>query len=255
MKTPFVLVARFGIGAMIFCVLATPVAKAATVLYSTGFESPAFSVGTIQSQDGWTVHGDPSAALVVSATAYEGSQCLRLNIPVSSVYALSKRFNYSPLSDGVTKVVFHAEVWPGTTGTTTHIVFDTDSGYVLANFSRGIVLGSCWDKATSHALDGGRGTCVDNGWNDVSIAVDYAAQQFEITCSGTSLGVHNLPTSTPTSVFKGFTLGGMEGPRTSYVDEVSVSVVPEPTAIALLLSAAFGGFLCLRRRRSQNATR
>jgi len=78
-----------------FVVLAGSSPAWATPLpYTTGFESPSFTTGTINGQGGWTVYG--STSTVTTAAAHSGSQSL-LFVPVAGDGNVVK--NSTPLFD------------------------------------------------------------------------------------------------------------------------------------------------------------
>jgi hypothetical protein len=99
---------------------------------------------------------------------------------------------------------------------------------------------------------GNLGTYTANDWHDIKIDLDFATQRYALSVNGAvvapSVAFLNAGRTTLTNLW----FGHYSGNSLFYIDDVKVSLVPEPTTIATL---AFGSLMLgftVRRRISQN---
>ncbi|HZH98848.1 MAG TPA: hypothetical protein VEX38_07735 [Fimbriimonadaceae bacterium] len=68
--------------------------SSAVVLYSTGFEAPTFTSGTIGNQDGWQFYPSASFATIQNSVVATGSQALKMDTSTISSNWLWKPLSY-----------------------------------------------------------------------------------------------------------------------------------------------------------------
>jgi len=250
---------RLILGLVGVVMLFSTTATAEVTLYSTSFESPEFTLGPIKDQNDWWVQGDQNDASVVDAKAALGSQSLRLDIPPSpgNVYAGQPDWNYDVLGAGQSGIAVNANIWSGTGGNTTQASQYVGStggqqmGAVFVNIRNGTICANYWEYARDLYVSGGSASFPSEQWADLSIAVNYATQEFEVTAGGTSLGTHEFPADAPCTFFDGWSFGGIQGPRISYVDGLTITAIPEPSCSTSLLAGVVSLFAYVWRRRKQ----
>jgi len=102
-------------------------AYADTVLYSTGFEGPAFTAGvTINGQNGWATFGPASASQVENSMADTGSQAL----DVFPALASGQSGAYYALSTSATEIEMSADIYLASSS--------NQSGWQFAGFAPGL---------------------------------------------------------------------------------------------------------------------
>ncbi len=242
----------------------------ATVLYSTGFETPTFAIGgmlgtgTTGNQDGqdgwsltttaWQVVGSPSGGV----TAAGGSQMARGTI---SNTANAGRWTWKEipaLAAGYSFITASVDMFIPTT-----VTRNADVGIQLYDTAEGVCQLSV-NASTGNVIIGGFATDstgaqgVINGlkgaWHNYKVTLDFAAGKFDGFIDGISLsGGTGYSTGTLTSstfsdmdLYLGNVTAGT-GSNFIYYDNYKVEGVPEPaTFVALGL-----GLAAVARRRSK----
>ena len=220
--------------------VATSAASAGTI-YSTGFENPPFTLGNLAGQDGWQVFGATSVD-VQSNVVYAGSQAVWVDGSVGQSGPYHSDFSTGPL------VGLSAYIYLGSSSTQSSWQF-AGLGSGLFPFIGGIDTNpSTSDIALITAGFPVVGTLSRDTWHNVYFVFDLTKQQYNFWLDGTQLGT-NVPfcgdngpclgehvSSYGTGFFD--TFGG--GNDSGYMDNYSVSSVPEPGSIALLGSGILG---------------
>jgi uncharacterized Zn-binding protein involved in type VI secretion len=226
------------------------IAAHAGVLYSTGFENPPFTIGPLAGQDGWQVFG-PTFVDVQSSVVYAGSQAVWVDGTAASQSGpYHGDFSTGPL------VALSAYLYLGSSGTQSSWQF-AGLGSGLFPFIGGIDTNPTTnDIALITAGFPVVGTFSRDTWHNVYFVFDFATQKYNFWLDGTQLGTNvpfcgdngpclgELVSSYGTGLFD--TFGG--GNDSGYMDNYSVSTVPEPSSIALLGSGILGLAGMLRRR-------
>lgn len=229
--------------AAILCCGLVAVAQA-TIIYSTGFESPTFTTGNLDGQNGWDGHSfaTASAAKVQTAVTHAGSQAVAIDaspIPSSAWYV--KDLSFNPITAG-TPIVTVAWSMRVDTGSLLSSAWGVDVygsdgarvGYIQVDSTNTVKFAG---SATTTTIT--RGT-----WYDFALVFDYAAHTYQGFLNGTTVA----PAATMPS-YNGFGDADLAcwgaGYDKAYFDDYSVVATPEPASLGLL---ALGALTVLRRR-------
>jgi hypothetical protein len=219
-------------------------AAQASVIYSTGFESPTFSTGNLDGQNGWDGHtyGTASAATVQTATAHAGSQAVQIDsTPILNSAWYMKNLSFNPVTAGTPIVT--VEWWMRLdTGSSNSSAWGVDVygsdgnrvGYMQVDSTNNVRLNNV---ATSTSIT--RGT-----WNDFKMVFNYTAHTYQGFVNGTSVGA-----AAAMPAYNGFGDADLAcwgaGYDKAYFDDYSIVATPEPASFGLL---AVGALSVLRRR-------
>jgi len=262
-----------------FFVLAASGSVMGQSLYNSGgFESPRFSAGTLDAQDGglWSV--DPSSAtghsVVTSPTAGAspfGSQMVRLNPAASGTV-----FSWPDITAGVAArtagndvimtsykifLPVAGELATGANGAFGTIAYNAalaSMGGIRFRLDTGVALflmdpDGAGPQTFTNYTSGTTPFAISRGvWHDVGFAVNIANRQLSFLVNGALVTQGFVPALTGLSLGEVDLVSSAIGtiPGTVLVDDYSVSaifVVPTPGAAALL---GLGGLMAARRRRT-----
>ncbi len=255
--------------------LAAAQAHAAT-LYSTGFESPGFASGSqLVGQDGWIVGApflSPNAPVISNTQAHAGTQAVRVRgqdmvhadqvgPELDAVGAYRRPVNYDTAAAGTPITQITASVrLDGPVGTddffSVNIGARSGDGNVgeISISSDGFVYGYSGNVINPTLFS----TPVTLGvWHLLGVTVDYDANLYSFSVDGASFGPYPFePGFTSDVLVRGSMLSyarpdagtNLRSNYTAWVDNFSITAVPEPaTAGFLLLSSS--GLLTRRRAR------
>ena len=212
----------------------------AGVIYQSGFESPTFTVGPLAGQDGWNVFSGgntPGAVTVQTAVVDSGSQAVEVNTSLASGQTGPFRFDQSSPSDPI--VIMQADV------------LLTSSSVQTAWQFAGITPGLQF-MGGFNALSDGTLQIITAGfpltapvisrdvWNRWEVIYNFNAQTFDILINNTLVAA-NEPFLTPSSTFgEGLfdTFNAAGGNDKGYLDNYSITSVPEPGSLVLLGSSS-----------------
>src|SRR5277367_583867 len=155
------------------------IAQANTTIYSTGFEPPTYTVGTIFGQDSWGTSGGNAADLIQTGNVKSGTQAFEVNTALTT----------GGLTGGIRSVAFDS------TSATDKFLHVSDDAYLSSTGSASFwsVLQSLVtnDLATGFNVDNNRHlilvgtTSVDSGmvvtldtWHHYDMWIDFAHHQF-----------------------------------------------------------------------------
>jgi hypothetical protein len=228
-------------------------AWADTVLYSTSFENPPFTTGSIAGQNGWSVFG-PGAQEVENFFADTGSQAVFVDGGAASQ---TGPYNYTPTTAPLVDLSADLAIFASSTQTDWQFAA---TGPGLVGYLGGINIKSNGDISAITGASGDtdigtftRATTFDSSaWVNVNLLFDLATQTYNISVGGTLLasdvpfcGSNAACTGATLSTFgDGFfdTFGG--GNDSAYMDNYSVTLVtatPEPSmALPLVLVLGMG---------------
>ncbi len=164
-----------------------------TIPYTTGFESPTFTEGTLDAQDGWSV--DEGTAIVQSTKQYAGSQAVEM----------AEESTVSKSLDGSGHTVVWAQGYysgDGISGSADVPTTPSSSAIVFFSADNGI---QCYDGDGS-----GGGSFVNTGvmlsaatWHKISIKFDYGSYTWDCYI-GDTLEAGSLGFKDTVAQFNGF---------------------------------------------------
>ncbi len=250
MKHGIILILATGVAAMSLA----GSASAVTLYDSNGFESPAFTLGALPGQQTWTGGGAGGGAVPLVVTAPDpvlGSQAVRLEVPDAQ---------------GATSFMDHAIPAIGLAGQIVTVSFDIyrEQNPWLSNLwwwwwdAGSPTYGLQWDAGT-----GSPGQTLPNGWNtgagaavtvmgryaNVKMVWDFqqskAYSWYDGVLVDNGIPIADITALTGWTIQLGHDEATGSGPEVAWIDNFSMTVVPEPASLALL---ALGGLLVIRRR-------
>jgi hypothetical protein len=245
-----------------FLVLASRAARADTVLYSTGFESPAFTTGPLAGQNGWSVYG-PGTPAVEGFFADTGNQAVFVDggsagqsgpyyALASSGPLISLSADLAIFSSSTETQWQFAALGSGLVGYLGGI--DIEANGNIEAITAGLPVIGTFTRATAFN---------SSAWQSIDLLFNIATQTYSVTLNGTVLA-SSVPFCGSNAGCTGATLsfgdaffdsfGG--GNDSGYMDNVSiVSVAPEPSLIFPVAVALAGIGAASRRTRKISATR
>lgn len=226
-------------------------------VYSTSFESPTFSVGNLEGQDGWSTTNTTQPTWTVSADrAKTGTQSVKWSdagvttgtssfawrdvssFATNPVPALNASFSVFIEQNSAASRRFGFDVFYNTSDRS-RLVIDKNTG-VFANTAIG---------STTLSQLGTLSTASAGRWVDISVSINFVTKAVSATVDGINIALPSLGASTTEAtdidLFRGLNspLSGETG--LAYFDDVTYQAVPEPTTMALL---ALGAVVANRRR-------
>lgn len=233
-------------------VVSTPAAHG-SVLYSTGFEPPTFTLGSLAGQDGWSVFG-PATVLVENTLVQSGLQAVSVDGSAGNQSGpYHSDFSTGPL------LQLSAGIYIASSSTHSEWQF-AGLGSGLTPFLGGIDI---LNTGQIEAITAGFpvvGTLTYDTWNNVSFLFNITTQTYSITLNGVVVdssapfcgdngpcgGAH--VSSYGVGLFDTFGGGNDKG----YIDNYSVvenpTSTPEPSSFALFGSGILGVAGVLRRK-------
>ena len=230
-------------------------AYAGTVLYTTGFESPTFTTGTISGQNGWAVFGTSSAAQVESGVAQSGSQA----VEILPSLATGQTGPYYALSTAASEVELSAYIYLASSSTQSAWQFAA-LGPGLAGFIGGVDIS---DTGTINLISGSDPavgpTFTYGSWQLLDFVFNFTTQTYDFSLNGTLIS-SNAPfcgsngsctganvASFGDAFFDTFPASGAND--IGYMDNLTISSLSTPEPGTLMLLGAGLGALLVRRVR------
>jgi hypothetical protein len=252
--------------AVVVMILALSGAAQAATVYQTGFEPTTYAIGKLGGQDGWQNWGTPASDFTVQNTIYEGTQAVKAT--ASSNGHTEARYLDSVLSVGATDILtlsydqYLPTAWfavvPGNVGSRTLAVTARPVQGGPNDPYYQIVL-STWKDSTQtqrigFGVDGNQlavafdQSLLENKWANMRIVVNNGTGSAEAFLNNASLGTKAFTAGGVTSVeyLDIYASSGAMGSMDAYIDNLSLSVVPEPATIGLL---GLGALSLLRRKK------
>lgn len=211
----------------------------AGIIYQTGFESPTFTVGPLAGQDGWNVFsggGTPNAVTVETAVADSGSQAVEVNTVLAS--GQTGPYRYDPTSPSDTIVTMQADVMLTSSSVQTSWQFAgiTPALQFMGGFN---VLSDGTLQIITSGFPATAPVIARDVWNEWQVVYNFGSQSFDIFVND-SLVAADEPFLTTSSTFgEGLfdTFNAAGGNDKGYLDNYSITSVPEPGSLVLLGSS------------------
>ncbi len=238
--------------------LASVLPAVAETVYSTGFESPTFTPGTIQGQNGWAVFGTtPSAAQVENTFAQSGSQALSV-LPALAIP--NQTGPYYGVSTTASIVEMSADIYLASSSNRSAWQFAA-TGPALTGFIGGINIQSSGAIDLITSGETYVGTITYNAWHPVDFVFNFTTQTYNFSLDGTLVssgvpfcGSNSGCTGTSVSsfgdaLFDTFPAAGAND--IGYMDNITISSVaaPEPAEAGLLMMLLGAGLAAVIARR------
>jgi len=213
-------------GVLAFCT----VAANASIIYGTSFENPAFTLGSLSGQNGWATFGNANV-VVQNAIVKSGLQAVEIDARTTQSGAL----HFDSPGTGVV-VSIQADIYLTSSSNETAWQFGVYNGFGGINILPG---GSLQILTPGFPVTG---PLVNRDvWNNFQIDYNEVAGQFNVFLNGT-------PVATNEAMFSGFgysfatlnSFGYTGANDVAFLDNFSVSAVPEPSSLLLLGSGILG---------------
>lgn len=235
---------RFYKFAFALAAIAAPSWAHAEVLFATSFESPDYTAGPLAGQDGW-VNSFGLDPVVTSLFSQTGDQALELRraSPNDSTFGLT--FRTGPYATTKPKVVVETSIYLAGSGGRDGDFFSpiallgNSIGGPLFTAQLGIRNGDTAGDPPDQSVPIDTDT-----WIDLKIVLDFPSQTAERFVDGVSLGM--IPfgdppggdTITELQQVEIFSIIDTFNPH--YIDDLSITAVPEPSSVLLAGVAAIG---------------
>jgi hypothetical protein len=237
-------------------------------IFSTGFESPTYTVGNLGSQGGWAeFNPSDSFQTVETGTVNSGLQAVYVGTNQTAT-AQSGIYHTDTLSGGPL-IDLSADLYIFSSTTESGWQFaGTGAVSTLTPFIGGFDLSSTGSLGTSDTIDGITagfpvlGTFNLNTWNHVDLLFNFTTQTYTLSLNGTVIGSNlafcgdNGPCTSGIPIAEGQfssffdVFASLTSNDLGVIDNVSLSSVsaPEPSTYALTGIALLAGAVVLRRR-------
>jgi hypothetical protein len=226
----------------------------ASTIYQTGFESPTYSVGALNGQDGW---GAPSQVTVQNTTVFAGAQAATFNATgVTGQSIAGHALSYDSVGNPEARVDVTGEFFLSPTGTGTNwdvVGLLGNAGFIgqlLVIGSSNVTLGLANTAVGNVAVSKGV-------WNQFDMVLDYSTDTQSAYVNGTFVGQGAFATASTTLGSYGFGVNSAPGTDTFSLDNLDITAAPAPLPSSAVMGLALLGGLAVvpvlgRRKAEQN---
>lgn len=224
---------------VMFAVLAlyTTVAHA-TVIYSTGFENPPFTLGALNGQNGWSTFGNANV-IVQNSIVKSGSQAIEIDAGTNQ----SGPLHHDSPGAGVV-VSIQADIYLASSSNETAWQFGVYNGFGGINI---LTNGELQILTPAFPVTGP--LVSRDVWNNYRIDYNEVTGQFNVFLNGAAVATNEPMFSGFSYSFATLNSFGYTGANDrAFMDNFSVSTVPEPSSLMLLCSGLVGLAGVIRRK-------
>jgi hypothetical protein len=210
-------------------------AARADIIYQTGFESPTYTVGTLNGQDGW--NDDPAGvARVETSTVLSGSRAMSVNLDSSPSVSHNLVYDSTTNPAAIVRLQIAFQMQGNMDSQAEGLALFGDGGFV----AQLIAEGGSFDLAGAPGSDTGDLPAALGVWYSLEMDLDFQTQTVTANVNGMFQGT--VAMAEPTTSLVDLALGGSGGTgETVFYDDFSASVAtpaPEPSSLTLI---AMGG--------------
>ena len=229
--------------------LATPFSARAGLVYETGYEPPAYSVGALTGQDGWSADGTPLGQ-VQTGTVKSGTQAVVFDAGLvpGGQYLAFRGVAYNSVGNPEQLVHLRHSMFVESTGSTNWNPISAES---TAGFIGQVIW--FWDNTVFLGLADsivGNVPVAPGQWHVFDLFLDYENQSQRAFVDNVFVGMG--PFASPaTDLEVWFGINGTGGSNRAFFDDLSVTTAVIPAPGALLLGIIGVGCVSrLRRHRT-----
>jgi hypothetical protein len=222
----------------------------ASLLFSTGFESPTYTSGPLAGQDGWLQDiGATSAITVQMGTVKSGTQAVQIDATGQPDYTRAYRFdNYDTALSGNDPIIdLSGSFLLGATGTPSIFRFGGFNG--TGNLIGLLQINNTGELSLIGSSQVSTGVLVStDAWHSFDLTFDFSMSELSLTFDGSAIASGIGFSNTSSSVFlaQSITVVPLStGTQSMFVDDLSVTTrasVPEPPVLSLLAIGLIGIF-------------
>jgi hypothetical protein len=224
----------------------------ASSIYQSGFESPTYTVGGLDGQDGWSAFAN---ATVQTSTVFAGTQAASIEANgLSGQYVAAHALTYNSVANPDAQVDITGEFFISTAGSGTN----WDIAAVLGNagfIGQLTVVDSSFVQLGIVSANLGNVPISRGVWNSFDMILNYATDIQSAYINGTFVGQGSFASASTTLDDYNFGINGTSGSDTLSLDDLSITAVPVPSS-ALMGVALLGGLMVaqtIRRRQPVEA--
>jgi hypothetical protein len=226
------------------CVVGLLVAASAALAAgynSNGFEPTTFVTGPLNGQDGWVgtgAGGGFEPAVVTSPDPVEGTQAVKLSVPNTQGAASTMHMGIAPVTPGpgvVVTVSYDVYRHQNDLGKTQNLWWwwvDAGTPTYGLQWDIGGTLPAGWNPGAGSA------TTIYDAWTNITQEWDFGTGIYKSWYNGvavdTNVAITEITTLTGWEISLAHDAGTEAGEDTAWIDNFSITVVPEPAALMLL---------------------
>lgn len=201
----------------------------AALIYSTGFEPPTYTTGSLSGQDGWT-----GFASVQSTSAASGNQALQIHY-TGSTFAPATHLLATPTAGQIITIEADLRIhYPmqaqGDGVAVLTVVGDSGTigrfGYILGHYRFGNMTFNVY----------GDPLAPNDTWHHFVFEMNFPMQTISATFNGTSLGTLPIINAVAPTTLSSIRISANQAsfPLDAYFDNITITSIPEPGSLALL---------------------
>jgi hypothetical protein len=226
----------------------------ADVIFATGFEPPAYSLGQLAGQDGWTGSSIP---VVQSSIVQSGTQAAAFDASLATggQHLVSHSLSYDSSSSPLKTVTIQEDFYMTSAGTRSYwdVISTSGNGGFIGQLL--IFPGNVAKLGLASSTVGDAPVSLDH-WNTFDLVLNYQDQVQSAYLNGQFIGSGSFANTNTTLNNFSFGINVDPGTDQAYFDNIAVSAVPEPSSLTMAMASGLVMVGCsrLRRRRMTEST-